>query len=437
MPAPIQMPKLSPTMKMGKIIKWIKKEGDKVSPGDIIMEVETDKSVLEFETSDSGIMGPIIAPEGSDVQVNELVGVILEKGEDKNVLSDFLAQFSNSTPSQSTDTDNKIISNTEKTDSTNPSELTGSDSQNKEKSQNLPTQSSSNKIFASPLAKRLAGEKNINLQLLTPGSGPHGRIIKDDVMKFNNESIGKKPDISIANYGRNPNHFEKLPISGMRKVIAKRLLESKQNIPHFYLNASCKIDKLLTLRKEINDLAPIKDEKPVYKISVNDIVIKAVAKAMLENPDINTSWGDDFITQYNNIDISVAVSTDGGLITPIIQNADQKSIIVISNEMKELAIRARANKLKPEEFQGGSFSISNLGMYNIEKFNAIINPPQSAILAVGAAIEKPIVTNKQIEIATIAEFTLSCDHRVIDGAVAAKFLNSLKKFIENPILMLV
>ena len=237
-------------------------------------------------------------------------------------------------------------------------------------------------------------------------------------------------------YGRNSQEHTLVPISSVRKVIAKRLLESKQNIPHFYVTTSCQIDHLIDARKIINDGAINKDNKPSYKISVNDFVIKAVAKAMKEMPIVNSSWSDSGILQYNNIDISIAVSTDGGLITPIIRNADQKSIIEISDEMKSLAAKARANKLKPEEFQGGGFSISNLGMYGIKTFDAIINPPQSCIMAVGAGIETPIVKNGKIEIATVMEIRLSCDHRIIDGAVAAEFANLFKKFIENPILML-
>ncbi|MDJ1304897.1 MAG: pyruvate dehydrogenase complex dihydrolipoamide acetyltransferase [Candidatus Midichloria sp.] len=424
MAIPILMPALSPTMTEGNLTKWLKKEGDKVSPGQIMAEIETDKAIMEMEVVDSGIIGKILVPEGtSKVKINSLIAVLLEEGEGPDSIQTIIDQHSSSTAQT------KIAPTAQQQGvSLSSSQSTA--------------HSKPERVVASPLAKRIAEQNNIDLSSMS-GSRPYGRIIKSDILKFveNREADGgaTKTILPIASstYGRNPKEFEKLPVAGVRKVIAKRLLESKQTIPHFYVTISCELDNLLTLRKQINDSAKEIDGKPIYKVSVNDLVIKATAKAMQLVPVVNSSWDNDHIIQYNNIDISVAVSTDGGLITPIIRNADQKSIVDISEEMKSLAARARANKLKPEEFQGGGFSISNLGMYGIDKFDAIINPPQSCIMSVGAGIARPVVKNGKIEIATAMEITLSCDHRIIDGAVAAEFANAFKKFIENPVLMLI
>ncbi|CAG7589517.1 MAG: pyruvate dehydrogenase complex dihydrolipoamide acetyltransferase [Candidatus Midichloria sp.] len=421
MAIPILMPALSPTMTEGNLTKWLKKEGDKVSPGQIMAEIETDKAIMEMEVVDSGIIGKILVPEGtSEVKINALIAVLLEEGESPDAIQTIIDQYSSSAIQITPTAQQQEVSLI---------------------SHPAPAHQKSERVFISPLAKRIAEQNNIELSSVS-GSGPYGRIIKSDILKFveNREAYGeatKTMSPAASNYGRNPKEFEKSTVTGVRKVIAKRLLESKQTIPHFYVTISCELDNLLTLRKQINDSTKEINGKPIYKVSVNDLVIKATAKAMQLVPVVNSSWDNDHIIQYNNIDISVAVSTDGGLITPIIRNADQKSIVEISEEMKNLAYRARTNKLKPEEFQGGGFSISNLGMYGIDKFDAIINPPQSCIMAVGAGIEKPVVKNGKIEIATVMEITLSCDHRIIDGAVAAEFVNAFKKFIENPVLMLI
>lgn len=296
-------------------------------------------------------------------------------------------------------------------------------------------------MLASPLAKRIADQGGIDLSTIS-GTGPHGRVIKADVEDAAKSGGGKaaaKP-LPVASIGRNPQESIEIPLSTMRGVIAKRLLESKQTIPHFYLSVDMCLDNLLQARKQLNDVAEKaagRDQAPAYKLSVNDIIIKAVAMALRDCPEANAAWGGDRIIQYNNVDVSVAVAIDGGLITPIVRNADQKGLATISNEMKDLAKRARAGKLVPHEFQGGGFSISNLGMYGVKQFNAIINPPQSCILAVGAGEERVIVKNGQMQIANMVTMTVSSDHRVVDGAVGAVFLQALKNYIEQPYSMLV
>jgi pyruvate dehydrogenase E2 component (dihydrolipoamide acetyltransferase) len=416
MPISILMPALSPTMTEGNLAKWLKKEGDKISPGEVIAEIETDKATMEVEAVDAGILAKILVPAGTEaVAVNQLIAVVLEEGEDAAALSSFLNnQPASKTPAEATEQPQEIAA---------PAPVTSANKISEEGS----------KIFASPLAKRVAQSNSIDLAQVT-GSGPHGRIIKADVLSaVNSPKTAAKAQIATM-AGRNSQEYTKVPNSMMRKVIAKRLLESKQTIPHFYLNIECVLDKLLQLRAEINEASTSANP---YKISVNDLVIKASSMALRVVPEANASWSEEAILMYNNVDISVAVAIEGGLITPIIRNADQKSVTVISNEMKDLATRAKANKLAPQEFQGGGFSISNLGMYNIKNFNAIVNPPQGCILAVGAGSERAIVRNGQIIAANMMDVTLSCDHRVVDGAVAATFLNEFRKYIENPITMLV
>lgn len=401
MPIEILMPALSPTMKEGNLAKWLKKEGDKISPGEVIAEIETDKATMEVEAVDEGIIGKILIPANTrSVAVNSLIALVLEEGEDAKNLENYKPK-SNFVP---------IV----KQEVALPK---------KEEQKALVSTSfnaSSNRVKASPLAKRIASIEKIDLNLIS-GTGPHGRIVKVDVL---NRAPNKKGVV------RNNQEYKAIPNSNIRRVIAQRLLESKQNIPHFYLSIECNIDKLLNLREEIN----YDNEK--YKISVNDLVIKAVALALKDNPDANSSWTEEEILQYNNVDVSVAVAIEGGLITPIIRNADQKSLFEISEEMKLLAKKARENSLKPEEFQGGGFSISNLGMYGIKQFQAIINPPQSCIMAVGASSKRAIVVNDKIQISTMMDISLSCDHRVVDGVVGAKFLSSFKKYIEAPIKMI-
>lgn len=409
MPIQVLMPALSPTMTEGNLAKWLKKEGDKIKSGQVIAEIETDKATMEVEAVDEGILGKILIPAGTNnVKVNELIAVILEEGEDKSALDNFSSNNNSSAkpvePVKATETKES-----------KPKDII-----------DIKTVAADQRIKASPLAKRIADEKNINLANVS-GTGPHGRIVRADLENVSSAKVMTQQNICYSN--SEPSY---IPNNNIRKIIAKRLVESKQTIPHFYLNISCNIDKLLAMRKEIN--GALDDSS---KISVNDMVIKASAKALRKVPEANSSWTEEHIIRYNTVDISVAVAIDGGLITPIIKNADLKSVVDISAEMKDLASRARQNKLKPEEFQGGNFSISNLGMYGIKNFNAIINPPQSCIIAVGAGEERVIAKNGAMQIANMVDITLSCDHRVVDGAVGANFLKELKFFIENPVMMMV
>lgn len=404
MPIEILMPALSPTMTEGNLAKWLKKEGDKIKPGDVLAEIETDKATMEVESIDEGILGKILVEGGTrNVPVNQLIALILEEDEKLEVIASYIPKAAPRQAASAVAPTIAIAAKVEVCDISNET-----------------------RVKASPLAKRIAENEKIDLSKVI-GSGPYGRIVKDDVLNNKKQS---KP-ISAPVFGRSLEEHIAIPNSNIRRVIAKRLLESKQTVPHFYLSLECNIDKLLKVRSEMNE------NSESYKLSINDFVIKAVAMALAEVPEANASWTDDAIIQYNNVDISVAVAIDGGLITPIIHNADQKSISAISNQMKALAKKARENSLKPEEFQGGGFSISNLGMFGIKQFNAIVNPPQACILAVGASNKRPVVINDEITIATIMDVSLSCDHRVVDGTVGAKFMAAFKKFIENPVKMFV
>lgn len=415
MPIEILMPALSPTMKEGNLAKWLKKEGDKIKAGEVIAEIETDKATMEVEAVDEGILGKIIIPAGTEnVAVNSLIALLLESGEDKKSLEGYA-----------------VLASAPKVVASAPAAIEEKKSPQVAAVSNMSTSFDNKGVKASPLAKRIAKENNVALAQIS-GSGPRGRIIKDDVLAFANSGSCRAGLVR-----RNPQEFSVSKNSNIRKVIAKRLLESKQTVPHFYLSCDLQIDKLLELRAALNSAAENVDGAPAYKISVNDLVIKAVALSLKKVPEANSSWSDDAILLYNNIDISVAVAIDGGLITPIIRNADQKSIPTISTEMKQLAKKAKEGKLQPEEFQGGGFSISNLGMFGIDNFNAIVNPPQSCILAVGRGVEKPVIENGEISIATVMNVTMSSDHRSVDGAVGAEFLKALRNYIENPILMLI
>lgn len=418
MPIEILMPALSPTMKAGNLAKWLKKEGDQIQAGDIIAEIETDKATMEVEAVDEGTLAKILVAEGSqDVPVNDCIGLILEDGEDAKALKDYTVA-SASTQTKAAPAEEKETKEVQSA----PVPVQAPVAEIKE---------SSSRIKASPLAKRIAKDEGVALNQIL-GSGPHGRIIKDDILAFI-EQGGTRPGA----VRRNPQETRTVKNGNIRKVIAARLLDSKQNVPHFYLSCELNLTKLLELRASLNEAATIDENgKPAYKASVNDLIIKASAMALAKVPEANSSWSDDAIIIYNNVDISMAVAIDGGLITPIVKNADQKTIQAISIETKQLAKKAREGKLQPEEFQGGSFSISNLGMFGIDNFAAIVNPPQSCILAVARAVEKPIVQNKQITIASMMNVTLSSDHRSVDGAVGAEFLKAFRNYIENPILML-
>jgi pyruvate dehydrogenase E2 component (dihydrolipoamide acetyltransferase) len=423
MPINVTMPALSPTMTEGTLAKWLKKEGDAVNAGDVIAEIETDKATMEVEAVDEGILGKILVPAGTEnVPVNDVIAVLLEEGEDKGSLKNFDASESLKKPSP-------VVADAP----------TPSPSGRGNYAEGGRGEGSQNRIFASPLARRLAKDKGLNLSSIK-GTGPHGRVIKSDVLNYKG-SAGAPASGGAAMaagvdarkiadaYGM---EYTEIPNNNIKKVTAKRLLEAKQTIPHFYLTVDCILDNLLSARQQINDAAG-----GTYKLSVNDFVIKASAMALKAYPAANVAWTDSAVLQFKHADISVAVATPNGLITPIIKKAETKALKDISAEMKDLAGRAKEGKLKPEEFQGGTFSISNLGMFGVGHFQAIVNPPQSCIMAVGAGIEKPIVVDGKIEIRTVMSVTLSTDHRSVDGAVGAEFLQHFKRFIENPVSLFV
>ncbi|MDA0938949.1 MAG: pyruvate dehydrogenase complex dihydrolipoamide acetyltransferase [Proteobacteria bacterium] len=440
MAIPILMPALSPTMQEGKLVKWLKSENEEVSPGDLIAEVETDKAIMEVESVDSGRVGKLLVQEGQEsVKVNQLIAVILEDGEEISAAQALIEKYQD--PHKETHI--KI------TEDTNSSQRVEQDAlrQNDFKYEADDTKK---RVFISPLAKKIALSKGIDITKVS-GSGPNGRIIKNDVLNFDQSDVEAAPkdksmhdsvnnnELSIT-FGRKNPEFEISAASSMRKIIANRLLDAKRNVPHFYLSCSINVEDLLSLRSKINEQSAIDQSATKHKISINDFIIKASAKTFQILPQMNIAWSDKdggSIVQNNNIDISVAVATEGGLITPIIRNADIKSITSISQEMKDLALRARESRLRSQEFQGGSFSISNLGMYSIENFIAIINPPQSAILAVGSVAKKPVVIDDTIKAQSIMQVSLSCDHRVVDGAVAALWLQTFKNILENPMVVLI
>ncbi|WP_341817299.1 pyruvate dehydrogenase complex dihydrolipoamide acetyltransferase [Wolbachia endosymbiont (group A) of Agelastica alni] len=439
MPIEILMPALSPTMSKtgGKIVKWHKKEQDKVEVGDVIAEIETDKAIMEFESIDEGVLAKILVTEGtSGVPVNQPIALMLEEGEDESALNNYTSTSINSAvkkevtksavdnqKSEHQDLNGKPISHSSVsfqrvTLESNPSMSSQCLTLGSRKEED--TKTTEGRIKISPLAKKIAQNEGVNVQQLK-GTGPYGRIIKADVLEFLGSGI----------HNESPEKDTIVEVSNMRQVIAQRLTESKQNVPHFYLTVDCQVDKLISLKNEINSA----DEN--NKVTINDLIIKAVAFSMKKFPDINSSWIDNKILKYSNVDISIAVALEDGLITPIVKNADKKGILSISKEVKDLVSRARSGKLKPEEFQGGGFTISNLGMFGIKAFSAIINPPQSCIMAVGASKKQPIVMNEKIEIAEIMTVTLSVDHRTVDGALGAKFLNTFKHYIENPLVMFI
>ena len=414
----ILMPALSPTMEEGTLSKWLVKEGDTVTSGDLIAEIETDKATMEVESIDDGTIGKILVHEGQEaVKVSEPIAILLLDGEN---LSD-IKSIKKVPPTESVQEIEKIESKEKlnfSSDKTSKINLdTNINIENLKKNET--------RIFASPLAKRIAKQKDVDLSLVN-GSGPNGRILKADIENFNNNK-----DLLQNEIISNNNNSELIKNSSMRKTIAERLVKSKNEAPHFYLSLDCNIDQLLKIRSMINLKSNDK-----YKISVNDMIIKAASSSLIKVPKANASWENENTRYFNNTDISVAVAIDGGLITPIIKDVQSKGLLEISEDMKLLANKAKDGKLLPEEYVGGSFSISNLGMYGIKEFSAVINPPQGAILAVGSGEKRPIVINDQLTIASIMTVTLSCDHRVVDGAVGAQFLSVFKDFIENPSLML-
>jgi pyruvate dehydrogenase E2 component (dihydrolipoamide acetyltransferase) len=428
MPHNVLMPALSPTMTEGKLAKWLKKEGDKIKPGTVIAEIETDKATMEVEAVDEGTLAKILVPAGTEgVKVNTLIAVLLEEGEDASALSKAGAPKT-------------VTPANQPAESSKPAPAMAV-----MPAQQQPAQQgkASNRVFASPLAKRIAKEKGIDLASVK-GSGPHGRIVRSDIEKA---KPGAAPAAAAASAGRAPMAapsgpdakaladaygipYKLVPNNNIRKVVARRLTEAKQTIPHFYLSVDCELDALLNVRKELNDAAQ------GYKISVNDFVIKATGLALVKYPAANVSWTDDNIVQYERADVSVAVATPNGLITPIIKDAANKSLKDISNEMKDLAAKAKDGKLKPQEFQGGTISVSNLGMFGVRDFGAIVNPPQGAILAIGAGEQRAVIKDGQVKAATVMTVTMSTDHRCIDGAIGAEYLQIFKKLIESPMSLI-
>ena len=424
MPINILMPALSPTMTEGNLAKWLKAEGDTIEPGDVIAEIETDKATMEVEAVDEGTMGKIVVAEGTEgVAVNQVIAVLLEEGESADDIGDVSAP-----PAAAAAPEAAPIASPEATSApVTPAPQAQSDG----------IRADGSRVFASPLARRIAENAGIDIAAVQ-GSGPHGRIVKRDV-EAAIESGGATASPASApasqpsqmvmdDSGLAP--YREVPHSSMRKIIASRLTESKQTIPHFYLSVDCELDTLLELRKNLNGRS---DD---YKLSVNDFVIRAVALALRKVPAANAMWTADSMRVFDRVDVSVAVAIPDGLITPVIRDAAGKGLVEISNEMKDLAARARDGKLMPEEYKGGAFTISNLGMFGIKTFSAIINPPQSCILAVGAGEQQAVVKNGALAVATVMSCTLAVDHRVVDGSVGAEFLAAFKPLIEDPISML-
>jgi pyruvate dehydrogenase E2 component (dihydrolipoamide acetyltransferase) len=450
MPTNILMPALSPTMEKGNLAKWLKKEGDKVSPGDVIAEIETDKATMEVEAVDEGVLAKIVVPEGTaDVPVNEVIAVLAGEGEDPK------AAGSGAKPPAAKPAPAAMAPQPDKPASVPAPQPTAAPQAAAPKAAPAATNGhDTGRVFSSPLARRLAREAGIDLGRVQ-GSGPHGRVIARDIeqaktgksLKAPAEAPGAAPAAPAIAPALSDEKvralfpdgsYEVVPHDNMRKIIAQRLTASTQTIPHFYLTIDCNIDKLVVAREEINASAPKdKDGKPAYKLSVNDFVVKALALALQRVPNANVSWTDGAMLKHRHSDIGVAVALPGGLITPIVRNAEQKSLSVISNELKDMVARARAKKLKPEEFQGGTSAVSNLGMYGIKDFTAVINPPHATILAAGAGEQRPVVRGGKIEVATLMSVTLSCDHRAVDGALGAELIGAFKVLIENPVMMVV
>ena len=427
----ILMPALSPTMEEGTLAKWLVKEGDSVKSGDLLAEIETDKATMEFEAVDEGVIGKLLVAEGTEgVKVNMPIAVLLEDGEsaDDAVVSAAVAPAS---PDMAAKTPQGAAKAPEKAAPIATKADGGS------------------RIFASPLARRIAANKGLNLAEIT-GSGPHGRIVKADVegAKATAPTEAKAPTATVAaapaalSSGPSADMvarmyqdrvYTEVKLDGMRKTIAARLTEAKQQIPHFYLRRDIQLDALLKFRGQLNKQL----EGRGVKLSVNDFIIKACALALQAVPDANAVWAGDRILKLKPSDVAVAVAIEGGLFTPVLRDAEMKSLSALSAEMKDLAARARDRKLAPQEYQGGSFAISNLGMFGIDNFDAVINPPHGAILAVGAGVKKPVVgADGELAVATVMSVTLSVDHRVIDGALGAELLQSIKDNLENPMVML-
>ncbi|HEU5020138.1 MAG TPA: pyruvate dehydrogenase complex dihydrolipoamide acetyltransferase [Pseudolabrys sp.] len=473
MPTNILMPALSPTMEKGNLAKWLKKEGDKVSAGDVLAEIETDKATMEYEAVDEGTLAKIVVPEGTqDVAVNSVIGVLAGVGEDVKAAAASAkaeapkkeetkppeketrkaepkpASSFEMRPAAAPQDEAQRVSHTEARRSPHPEEPAEAPAKARvSKGEGV---RADGRVFSSPLARRLAKEAGIDIARVQ-GSGPHGRIIARDI-EAAKSGKGLAPQPATAPAAKiapamtdqqvlslfEEGSYELVPHDGMRRTIAERLTAAAQTIPHFYLTVDCDIGKLVTAREEINAAAPKdKDGKPAYKLSVNDFVVKALALAFQRVPQANVSWTDAAMVKHKHSDIGVAVALPGGLITPIVRQAETKSLSAISNELRDLVQRARARRLKPHEYQGGTSAVSNLGMYGIKDFTAVINPPHSTILAVGTGEERPVVRDGKIVVANLMSVTLSCDHRSVDGALGAELIGAFKLLIENPVTMVV
>ncbi len=429
MPIEILMPALSPTMEEGTLARWLVKEGDSIASGDVMCEIETDKATMEFEAVDEGVLGKILIADGTEgVKVNTAIAVLLEDGESA---ADVQAPAPAAAPKAAAAAEDRPAAPATAAAPAAPKAADG------------------NRIFASPLARRIAADKGVDLAHVT-GSGPHGRIVKADVEGLSKSNAPKAAPAATAQASKaapapaGPSgdaiaqiyadrEYEEVKLDGMRKTIAARLTEAKQTVPHFYLRRDIHLDNLIAFRAELNKQL----EPRGVKLSVNDFIIKACALALQQVPDANAVWAGDRMLKLTPSDVAVAVAIEGGLFTPVLKDAEMKSLSALSTEMKDLATRARDRKLAPHEYQGGSFAISNLGMMGIDNFDAVINPPHGAILAVGAGVRKPVVgKNGDVEVATVMSVTLSVDHRVIDGALAAELLNAIKENLESPMTML-
>ncbi len=426
MPIELLMPALSPTMTEGSLAKWHKREGDAVNVGDLIAEIETDKATMEFEAADDGVLGKILVDEGArDIAVNTPIALLLEEGEDPSALDAALERAAPAEPpAQAAEPEPAPPAAAEEEAKPPPPAA---------------AKETGKRVFASPLARRMARQAGLELSRLK-GSGPHGRIVKKDIESALASGAApapppaKRPAAPAVEASGVP-AFAEIPHTSMRRAIARRLSESKREAPHFYLTIDCRVDELLKVREQLNGRSP--EEGPgAYKVSLNDFVIRAAALALKKVPAANAAWTETAVRRYRAVDVSVAVAVPDGLITPIIRGADHKGLADISREVAELAARARAGKLAPAEYQGGTFSVSNLGMFGIKEFAAVINPPQGCILAVGAGEQRPVVTDGALAIATVMSCTLSVDHRAVDGAVGAEFMAAFKQLVEDPLTML-
>ncbi|MEO1140959.1 MAG: pyruvate dehydrogenase complex dihydrolipoamide acetyltransferase [Pseudomonadota bacterium] len=436
MPIEITMPALSPTMEEGNLAKWLVKEGDAVTAGDVIAEIETDKATMEVEAVDEGTVAKLFVAEGTEgVKVNAVIAMLVEEGEDPSSVSD-TAPAAAPASSDTTAPAQEAPKAAEPASKPAPAPAVAA-----------PVQNKGDRVFASPLARRIAAQNNVDLTTVT-GSGPHGRIVKADVENLEGGAAAQTATAArpmatsmsdnqvLALY--NEEEYELVPHDGMRRVIAERLTESTQTIPSYFISMDCELDALLALRKDMNAAAPLdENEKPAYKISVNDFIMKAMALALQDVPMANASWTSNARVKHKHSDVGVAVAVDDGLFTPVVRKAEEKSLSQISAEVKDLAYRARNKKLAPQEYQGGSTAVSNLGMFGVSNFTSIINPPHASIMSVGAGEKKAVIKDGEITTATIMTVTFAFDHRVIDGALGAVLAGAFKKYIEKPVTMLV